>query len=448
MEDKMKKIAVMFLIMAMVFAFAACSHEHTPGPAATCITAQVCTDCGDVLVDATGHREGPEATCTTPQTCTGCDLEFNPAFGHTPGAEATCTDSQLCETCGEVLEEAFGHSMNEENACDTCELQIVPANQKFIKAGRNGALSDDISDIIPETESGHYNNNISAYYSGAVLVCGDYGLEYFLPSENGNGAWANTVNKFAEKYPEINTTALLVPKSCTFNFPEGYTDPYEKTKAHIDATYGMLNEGIKTADCLGIMTEHSDEYLFYRTDHHWTSLGAYYASVAFCNANEIESYALDTYETVIKTGFIGTLYNYAGGPSVLESNPDYSVAHYPHVGYSMVYGSYGYMYNGTALNANSRGYAGMFIGGDNPVTVFTTENKNGRTLLIFKESYGNAFVPYMIDYFEQVVVVDIRKDSETVKSIVEKYNVTDALIINNVQAAISLQPQLHAKALS
>ena len=54
----------------------------------------------------------------------------------------------------------------------------------------------------------------------------------------------------------------------------------------------------------------------------------------------------------------------------------------------------------------------------------------------------------MLDYYEQVVVVDIRKDTASVASIIEKYNVTDALIINNCQAAISLQPDLKAKVLS
>ena len=210
----------------------------------------------------------------------------------------------------------------------------------------------------------------------------------------------------------------------------------------------MLNDGIKAADCLGVMAEHSEEYMFYRTDHHWTSLGAYYASVAFCNVNEIIPYALDSYETVVKTEFLGTLYNFAGGPSSLKKNLDYTVGRYPHVGYSMIAGNSGNWYNTSAINHNYKNYAGMFINGDNPLTVITTENKNGKTLMIFKESYGNAFVPYMIDYFERIVVVDIRENSKGVGALIEEYGVTDALIINNCQAAVSLQPQLHSKAMS
>ena len=444
----MKKILSFVLIIMIVAALSACSHTHVPGPAATCYDPQICIDCEEVLVEATGHRAGPEATCAAAQTCEFCGLELAPQLDHVPGAEATCTEAQLCSTCGTELVPATGHSINASNACANCGIQIVPENQKYIKAGRNGALSDTVTDLVPETEAGHYNNNIDAYYSGAVLVCGDYGLEYFLPSADGNGAWANTVNKFAEKYPQLNVTALLVPKSCTFNYPAGYTDPYERTKAHIDATYGMLNDGIKTADCLGIMTEHKDEYMFYRTDHHWTSLGAYYASVAYCEANSIVPYALDSYESVTKTGFVGTFYNFTGGNQNFKINPDYTVGRYPHIGYSMIAGNSGSWYNASAINSNYNNYAGTFISGDNPLTVITTENKNGKTLMIFKESYGNAFVPYMIDYYEQIVVVDIRKESKGVGALIEQYGVTDALIINNCQAAISLQPDLHSKAMS
>ncbi|MCI7138587.1 MAG: DHHW family protein, partial [Oscillospiraceae bacterium] len=367
----------------------------------------------------------------------------------TPGADATCTEPQTCTVCGEILVEATGHDVGSDGVCTKCGTRIVPEGQKYIAPGKNGAVSDDTSKIIPETQNtGHYNNNIDAYYAGAVLVCGDYSLEYFLPGAEGSSSYADIVNGFAEKYPNINTTCMLVPKSCAFNSPAGYTNPYERTQQFIDATYGMMNDSVKKADCLGVMTDHEGEYMFYRTDHHWTSLGAYYGSVAYCNANGIEPYALDTYETVVKTDFMGTLYGWAGSPSCLEANPDYTVGHYPHTGYSMVYKNGGDWYSGSAINANSKSYAGMFICGDQPLTVFTTANKNGKTLIIFKESYGNGFVPYMLDYYEQVVVVDIRKDTASVESIIEKYNVTDALIINNCQAAISLQPDLKAKVMS
>ena len=80
--------------------------------------------------------------------------------------------------------------------------------------------------------------------------------------------------------------------------------------------------------------------------------------------------------------------------------------------------------------------------------MITTDNKNGKTLLVFKESYGNAFVPYMIDYYEQIVVVDIRENAGSTADIIARYGVTDALIINNCQAATSLRSNLESRALS
>ncbi len=443
-----KHISTFLVLILLVMSLSACGHKHSPGPEATCTEPQVCTECGEVLAEATGHTPGPEATCLEAQVCTKCGAELSPKLEHTPGPEATCTEPQICLACQTELAPAKGHSVGTDGVCSVCGERIVPEGQKYIAPGKGGDLSDDVSGIIAETDSGHYNNNIDAYYAGAVLVCGDYGLEYFLPSENGSSAYAETINAFAEKYPDINVTAMLVPKSCTFNFPKGYTDPYESTKAFIESTYNMMNSGIVKADCLSVMAEHKEEYMFYRTDHHWTSLGAYYGSVAYCVANGIEFNSLDSYETVIKTDFIGTLYGYAGNPDSLLENPDYTVGHYPQTGYSMVYKNGGEWYTGKAINGSSKTYAGMFICGDQPLTVFTTANKNGKTLLVFKESYGNAFIPYMIDYYEQIVVLDIRESGYSAASVIEEYGVTDAFIINNCQAAISLQPDLKSAVMS
>ena len=180
----MKKfVSVLLVILILAASLSACGHKHTPGPAATCTEPQVCTECGEVLVEATGHTPGPAASCSAPQTCTKCGEVLAPQLMHTPGAEATCTEPQTCTVCGEILAEATGHNVGSDGVCTKCGTRIIPEGQKYIAPGKNGAVSDDTSKIIPETQNtGHYNNNIDAYYAGAVLVCGDYALEYFLPS--------------------------------------------------------------------------------------------------------------------------------------------------------------------------------------------------------------------------------------------------------------------------
>ncbi len=452
---------VAVLITAIIFVSQI--HTHTPGPAATCTEPQVCTVCGKVLEEAKGHTPGPAATCTEPQACTVCGAILEEAKGHTPGPAATCTEPQVCTVCGAVLEEAKGHRFVTEGDTRTCTVcgysEKIPAAQATAEASAqttadataqtvaNTVTEPQTTEICDETASGvHYHNTINAYYSGNVLVCGDYALEYFGSNSSGSSAYASILTDFAAKYPSVQVISLLVPKSCAFNAPSGYANTYDSQSSFISNTYSMMS-GVTTVDAAGLMEQHSGEYLYYRTDHHWTSLGAYYASAAMCDAIGMTPREISSYTTVVNTGFIGTLYGYTAEPhpACLLANPDYTVGHYPRTSYTMTYYSGGASYSGSAINGNAKSYASMFICGDQPLTVIQTENHNGRRLLIFKESYGNAFVPYMIDYFEEIVVVDIRKSCKSIGKLISEYGITDALIINNVQAAVSLRSNLQGK---
>ena len=290
---------------------------------------------------------------------------------------------------------------------------------------------------------------LASYYAGAVLICGDYGMEYFSCDPTGSDNYAAIVNDFAARYPDVNITALLVPKCCAYETPADRDSVHDSIAGFISATYGKMDGRVKKADAMGLMDAHAGEYMFYRTDHHWTSLGAYYASAAYCAANGITPLALESYESTVRTGVTGTLYMYGRNDANLKRNPDYTVCRYPQTGYSLRCYNGGW-YNAPAVNGSYRDYASVFISGDNPLTVIRTDKDTGRTLLIFKESYGNAFVPYMIDYYDRVIVADIRESGRmpTTAELMRTYGVTDVLFINNVQAAMSLQDSLRTTALS
>ena len=460
----MKKIISCTLVLSMLLPMLFSCHEHTAPENVPCTEDACCTECGEVLTPAKGHTPGEEATCTAPQTCTVCGAELAPAKGHTPGAEATCTTPQTCTVCGEVIAEP-SHKPDAEatctkgSTCTVCGAEISPAlghepgaaptatePQTCTRCGvvLKQATGSFSAKYLEETVSeGHYINSLKAYYKGSILICGNYAMEYFGANQNGDANYAKLVSNFAKKYPNVKVNCMIVPKCCSFHSPDGYTDQFENHKNGIKATYSLMDPSVNTIDAFGEMAQHRGEYLFYRTDHHWTSLGAYYASVAFCKGNGITPRALSSYQTVINDNYYGTLYAWSGNPACLQ--PDYTVAHLPAVGYKMTYTVGNQTYNGTAINTKTASYASAFICGDQPLVDIVTENKNGRKLLIFKESYGNAFAPYMIDYFEEVVIVDIRKDTKSVAKIIEEYGITDALIINNMQGAASLQSYLGPK---
>ncbi|MBR5271979.1 MAG: hypothetical protein IKU25_01080 [Clostridia bacterium] len=468
----MKKIiALAALLVCALFVLVGCGHRHTSNVKYSCTEGQVCSECGEVMREPTEHLSQSEATCTQDSICYVCGTvmeekkghvmpdKYNcmenvlcavcgevmaQAPGHTSAGEATCTKDEVCSVCGEVLTVANGHVPGPE-ATATTNQKCVDCGEILAYATGSGSTQQKPVEMIPETFSGgHYNNNINAYYSGSVLVCGDYALEYFSLNSAGSSNYASIVNNFAAKYPQLNVTNLLVPKSATFNAPSGYSSQTTNHQSFITNTYAQMNGSVVKADAFGIMAEHKGEYLFYRTDHHWTSLGAYYASVAYCQANGITPLALSSYRTVVNTGFIGTLYSFCNSPkpSCLLANPDYTVGHLPQTSYTL--STYPY----TAIVQSAKSYAGMFLGGDQGFMHFVTENKNGKKLIIFKESYGNAFAPYMLDYYEEVIVIDIRYTTDSVESIINEYGITDALIINNVQAAVSLQTSLSNKLMS
>lgn len=313
----MKKICYLAAaLLVTALALSGC-HRHVSAAPATCTEPEICTECGKVMTEALGHEPGPEATCAAPQTCQRCGIELSPQLPHTSAGPATCTEPEVCAVCGAVMSPALGHTVGDDGVCAVCGQQVVPAGQKYIAPGKGSAVSSDdaVSALAETAADGHYHNNIAAYYANAVLVCGDYGVEYFDPDPTGSSAYAETVNKFAAKYPNIHVSCLLTPKSCAYHSPADYDDPHDDIAGFIKSTYAMMDSAVTTVDCMGLMDQHAGEYMFYRTDHHWTSLGAYYASAAYCQANGITPWALDSYDTVIRTGYTGSLYMYGGHPT-------------------------------------------------------------------------------------------------------------------------------------
>lgn len=461
------KYSLLTMTLAMLLTGCSCKHEAVTS--ATCTTDSICEDCGQIMAPALGHTEliddceadvicsicnefirpgtqhtpGDAATCTSPQLCTVCDKELKDPLPHTPSGEENCSQDVTCTVCGELLAKASHLPANEVNCID--DVQCMRCLEVLEKATGHTAVGNTCSSCgvtmtldetspegsyIHETVKGaHYNAYGDHYYSGIVYVCGDYGVEYYTLSDQGNAVWAQGINDFAKRFPDIKVSAMIVPKACAYETPDDNNASYESQRAFIDATYAHL-DGVTAVDAMALMDEHDGEYMFYRSDHHWTSLGAYYASVAFCRANDILPRTLSSYETIVQTGAIGTLYQFGRKPAALLSNPDYTVYHLPLAEYKMTIG-------GTELpmiNTQTKHYASGFIYGDNPMSVITTNNTTGRNLIIFKESYGNCFAPFMADYFDTIIVADMRYFENGLDQVVNDYNITHALIMNNSQA--------------
>ena len=95
-------------------------------------------------------------------------------------------------------------------------------------------------------------------------------------------------------------------------------------------------------------------------------------------------------------------------------------------------------YKGSLLSeykdGRTNGYL-TFMSGDIPLATIETENKNGRKIIIFKESYGNAFAPFLVPHYETVYVADIRSFPYNAIDFIRENGITDVMILNNIMSA-------------
>ena len=202
-----------------------------------------------------------------------------------------------------------------------------------------------------------------------------------------------------------------------------------------------MSDDVITVDTMPFLVAHNDEYLYYRTDHHWTARGAYYAYQAFCSTKGIGATPLESYQRLQFNGFLGTLYSDANQPAAMKKNPDYVEAFVP-IGTNTVTVTEkgGKIVNYSIVNKQTDSYysaAGSkyncFIAGDNPLSKIHNPNvTNGESIVIVKESYGNAFVPFLVDSYEYVYVIDYRKWSGHLADFVIENSVDDVLFLNVV----------------
>ena len=215
----------------------------------------------------------------------------------------------------------------------------------------------------------------------------------------------------------------------------------DQAQAEKDILAGM-GQNIKTVPLHDALNAHRTEYIYFRTDHHWTALGAYYAYVQFCNVKGITPHDLSDYGVSQYTGFLGSFYNDGGKPQAMADDPDTVNPYHPVSSpAAMKYGSSedSELTGGKVIFDESTAAAslkyGTFIMGDNPFTVIENpEVSNGQSCIVVKESFGNAFVPFLVDHYQTVYVVDYRYYGGSVSTLAKAKGVTDVLFVNNLSA--------------
>jgi len=255
-------------------------------------------------------------------------------------------------------------------------------------------------DITGQTITNHSN----------VLVIGDTCYEKYGFYEAGpksaaaqirNGAAAVAARVFAIAAP--NSLGTLLSYDDFFRL-SGSSRTESQGADYLSEQCGDGVIGVNVIDRLRL---HNDEYVFFRTDHHWTALGAYYAYTAWAEAAGFDPVPLSRFDAVKHKTMLGWYYS-SYGNLLMKANPDYVVAYVPRSDLSVTYVDAGGRWSDDKIVYDVDNYAAFLYGDHQLVTITNSDINDDSACVLVKDSYGNPFAVYLTQHYHTVYVVDYR----------------------------------------
>ena len=302
-----------------------------------------------------------------------------------------------------------------------------------------GQIYDYSMDNYPvlTSQSGSFHD-----YGNNMIRVDNAGYELCSYDDNTYGVYANLVNTVAKALEgQATVYALTIPTGYGVKLPNDIQDKlptYGNQGDNIEKLFAKLDPSIVPVRCFDNLMEHRNEYLYFRTDHHWNGIGAYYAYEAFCEAKGITPYTMQQRELLTFDGFLGTLYNNSGNDSaMLPADTVYAYKPYSDSTSMTFYDNSG---NGTDWQVvmdvtgwSSGTLYNTFAGGDNPLSVLTNDAvTDGSVCVVVKESYGNALMPYLIDHYHTIYEIDYRYWNGNIVEFAKEKGANDLIFANNV----------------
>lgn len=272
--------------------------------------------------------------------------------------------------------------------------------------------------------------------NGTVIQIGDAAFNAVGFSQIYSDQYAATLSKFADYAAEkgVRTISAPAPTAVGILIEPEYLEMLgcADQNATIQYFHGLMSDNVLKVDTYSPLVEHNDEYIYFRTDHHWTALGAYYAYEAICEAAGFDVVPLEEFEQFDQGEFEGSLYWKA--PNRRKLTMDNLMAYIPPGDITCLVG------NGLSAGKESPLIADMtqrepntkylaFLGTDYALTTVINDSiPNGPTCIVIKDSFGNALVPFLSQCYHKVYAIDYRKfQGGTLKYLIDSWDVDDVI---------------------
>ena len=285
--------------------------------------------------------------------------------------------------------------------------------------------------------------NVLEQTLNSVYIYGDTAYEYYNFVRSTADSYINAINSAADDAAKnsINFYNMLVPTSIDITLNESSRSKLNSSdqKNAINYMSSSMNKNVKKVQIFDLLKAHSDEYIYFRTDHHWTSLGAYYAYAQFMTVKGGKYTSLSDMTQYAFPDFLGSFYNDTGKNEALAKTPDTVFAYMPNADIKfrmMQQDSSEYIDWPLICDVTdySQSYKYLcFIGGDNPVSIIENNSiENGETCVFVKESFGNAFAPYLACNYKYVYVIDYRYFKGDITDFAKEKGATDIIVQSNM----------------
>ena len=279
--------------------------------------------------------------------------------------------------------------------------------------------------------------------NGVYLGKDGYLLESFaMPDDSFTAGVSDALSAFAMGHSSLNMYMLLAPTSVNILkdhlpafAPEADQDHYIDT-----IRTNVTNAGMRFVDVRDTFRSRPDEQLYYRTDHHWTTLGAYYAYNLLAQEMQFDA-SLVTYEKLpASTRFQGTLAAKSGFRQNLYDELDvFLPADATSYEYVVTYvddrKKVASFYASEKLATRDK-YAMFFDGNHAQVRIYTPE-ADDRTLLVIKDSYANSLVPFLSPNYRNIIMIDPRYYYGALDDLIAADEVDDVLFLYNAKTFFS-----------
>lgn len=252
----------------------------------------------------------------------------------------------------------------------------------------------------------------------------------------------DAINKFAAKYKgKLDTSIMLIPTALEF-YPgaiPNFAQPVDQTK-YIQDFYAKL-KNITCIDAFAPLSSASQEYIFYKTDHHWTSYGSYIGYTALSKPLGFKSATYDMFNIEHASyDFLGTLYSKVLYGEHLKDKVD--LYHYSKgdcvtdvIKYTQKNTqTYSSIFFREKLNVKDK--YGVYLGDNEAIVKIKTNVNNNKKLLVFKDSYSHALMQFLPLHYSEIVLVDLRYLNKPLDEFIDINNYQQALFIYNVAGFI------------